>query len=249
MTDPVSLILIAVIFLIGGAVKGVIGVGLPSVTLGLLAAMMSLQPAIALTLAPALATNIWQGAFGGHGRVLFARLWPFLLAIVLAVGFGTQVLQRVDHSYLKALLGLLLAVYGATGLARPSIHLPQAWEGWSKPCVGLVNGLITGMTGTFVVPATLYLQSLGLPRDQLIQAMGMVFGLSSFALAVAMGSQNLVSGELGALSVAAILPALIGMAIGARIRRRLSEALFRKVFFVSLILLGLFIVGRALFLS
>ncbi len=249
MTDPAILIFIAGVFLLAGAVKGVIGVGLPSVSLGLLAAVMSLQPAIAITLAPALATNIWQGALGGHAKVLFRRLWPFLLAIVIAIGFGTQVLARVDNRLLSALLGFLLVIYGVTGLQRPSIRLPQGWEGWSKPVVGLVNGLITGMTGTFVVPATLYLQSLGLPRDQLIQAMGMVFGLSSLVLAIALGSQNMVSGDLALISLAAILPALIGMWLGERIRRRLSEALFRKVFFVSLILLGAYVVVRALVLS
>ena len=122
MTDPAILVFIAGVFLLAGAVKGVIGVGLPSVSLGLLAAVMSLQPAIAITLAPALATNIWQGALGGHAKVLFRRLWPFLLAIVIAIGFGTQVLARVDNRLLSALLGFLLVIYGVTGLQRPSIR-------------------------------------------------------------------------------------------------------------------------------
>ncbi len=40
----------------------------------------------------------------------------------------------------------------------------------------LVDQKLAGMTGSFVVPGVPYLQALALPRDALIQAMGILFG-------------------------------------------------------------------------
>jgi uncharacterized membrane protein YfcA len=80
----------------------------------------------------------------------------------------------------------------------------------------------------------------------LIQAMGALFTASTLALAVALRGHGLLTTELAAWSTAALLPALIGMVVGQQIRRRLAEHLFRRVFFVSLLALGAYIVVRAL---
>ena len=66
------------------------------------------------------------------------------------------------------------------------------------------------------------------------------------ALAVSLGNLRLVSMELGALSAAGVAPALLGMVLGRKVRQRLSETVFKKVFFVSLLILGVYIVGRSL---
>ena len=246
MTDPASLALIAAVFLLAGCVKGVIGLGLPTVSLALLTATLGLQPAMALLLVPSFVTNLWQAFSGGNGWIILRRMWPFLVAAVAAIWIGAQALTRVDLSLLSALLGALLVAYGALGLSRPQIAIPEAWEVWLGPLVGTVNGVLTGMTGSFVVPGVLYLQAIGLPRVVLIQAMGILFTASTAGLAAALGGQNLLTAELGALSVVAVVPALLGMLAGRRLSRRISEPAFRRVFLVSLILLGLYIMGQSL---
>ena len=113
--------------------------------------------------------------------------------------------------------------------------------------IGGINGILTGMTGSFVVPGVLYLQALALPRETLIQAMGILFTVSTVALALSLSGQRLLSMELGAVSTGAIIPALIGMVLGKKVRQRLSETTFRKVFFISMLLLGGYIVLQSLF--
>jgi uncharacterized membrane protein YfcA len=103
------------------------------------------------------------------------------------------------------------------------------------------------MTGSFVVPGVMFLQSIGLPRDLLIQAMGMLFTASTLALAVSLNGNNLLSGELRILSMAALPPAILGMVLGRQIRERLSELVFRRVFFAALLALGVYLVARATF--
>ena len=160
---------------------------------------------------------------------------------------GVHVVAKSDTGLVSALLGVLLGVYSTLNLVQPRVPSFGKSEIWLSPMIGGINGVLTGMTGSFVVPGVLYLQALALPRDAFIQAMGILFTISTVALAVSLGDHRLLSMELGALSTGAIIPALIGMVVGQKVRQRLSETAFRKVFFISLLLLGVYIVLRSIF--
>lgn len=246
MTDPVSLAAIAATFLLAGTVKGVIGLGLPTVSLGLLTAVFDLPTAMALLLVPSFATNLWQAIAGGDGAGIMRRLWPFLLMAGATVWVGALALTRLDLPVLSGLLGLLLIAYGASSLAGLRLTISARREAWAGPVFGMANGVLTGMTGSFVVPGVMFLQAIGLPRDTLVQAMGMLFTVSTLALGLALGGNGLLSAELNAASAAALLPAVVGMTVGQRIRRRLSEDGFRRLFFVAILALGAYIVAGAL---
>jgi uncharacterized membrane protein YfcA len=245
MYDAPIILAIGGTFLLAGTVKGVIGLGLPTVSLALLTVATDLTSAMALLLVPSFVTNLWQAVVGGNGGAIIRRTWLFLLMATATVWIGATALTRVDLALLSALLGVLLAVYAALNLTgfRPAITPRQ--EAWAGPLVGTANGILTGMTGSFVVPGVLFLQAIGLPRDMLIQGMGILFTASTLALGVALGGNRLLTVELGAMSTAALLPAVAGMVLGQRIRRRLSEQRFRRVFFVALLILGAYIVATA----
>lgn len=240
-----NLIIIGLTFLVAGMVKGVIGLGVPSVSLGILTATLGLEPAMALLLFPSFVTNLWQAMVGGAFLAIVRRLWSLLLTVCIATWFGVNVLAIAETALLAALLGVLLSVYSAASLLRPRIPSPGRQETWLSPVIGSVNGVFTGMTGSFVFPGVPYLQALGLPRDALIQAMGILFTVSTVALAVSLGGQKFLSMELGALSVSGVVPALIGMLLGQKVRQRLSETAFRKAFFISLLTLGIYIMIRS----
>lgn len=247
MFDLESALLIAVVFLLSGAVKGVVGLGLPTVSLGLLTAAFDLTTAMALMVAPSFATNLLQAVVGGNCWALIRRLWPFLATAGLTVWIGAATLVSVDLALLSGLLGLLLVAYAAQGLAGLGISIPARRQVWTGPAFGAVNGVLTGMTGSFVVPGVLYLQAIGLGRDALVQAMGMLFTVSTLALAVSLERHGLLDGTLGLASAAALAPAFLGMWAGFLLRRRLSEARFRRVFFLAVLALGLYITASAAF--
>jgi len=245
MLDAATILAVAGTFLLAGMVKGVIGLGLPTVSLALLTVAIGLPQAMALLLVPSFVTNVWQAVVGGGGRTVLRRIWPFLLMATVTVWLGATALTRVDLSLLSALLGVLLVVYAAVNLAGFRLTITASQEVWVGPLVGMANGILTGMTGSFVVPGVMFLQAIGLPRDMLIQAMGMLFTVSTLALAVALQGNDLLSAELGTMSAAALVPAIAGMVLGQRIRQKLSEQLFRRVFFISLLILGAYIIARA----
>lgn len=245
MFDLFTITIIAATFLLAGTVKGVIGLGLPTVSLGLLTAALDLTTAMALLLVPSFVTNLWQAVVGSDGRAILLRLWPFLLLATATVWLGATALTWVDLALLSALLGGLLVAYATLNLAGIRLTIPAQREIWAGPLFGTANGILTGMTGSFVVPGVMYLQAIGLARDQLVQAMGILFTVSTVALAVALQGNGLLTTSLGLVSGAAVIPAIIGMVVGQGIRRRLSENRFRQVFFIAILLLGVYIIAEA----
>lgn len=246
MPDSNVIVAVAGTFLLAGTVKGVIGLGLPAVSLAVLTLAFDLPSAMSLLLVPSFVTNLWQALAGGHGKAILLRLWLFLVTATTTVWIGVQALTRVDLSLLTALLGVLLVTYSMATLRGFRLTIAAHQETWIGPLVGVANGVLTGMTGSSVVPGVMFLQALELSRDMLVQAMGILFTLSTLALAVALQKANVLTVEHGILSVGAVLPALIGMILGQRVRSTLSERRFRKVFFVALLGLGAYIIVSAL---
>ena len=246
MPDAMTLTVILAVFVLAGAVKGVIGLGLPTVSLGLLTAAIDLPSAMALLIIPSFLTNVWQAVAGGRLRALLPRIWLFLLMAALAIPIGALALTRVDYSYLSAVLGALLMIYALIGLLGFRMTIKPSREGLVGTLLGVINGLLTGMTGSFVVPGVMYLQAIGLSRDDLIAAMGALFTVSTLGLCLSLGWNNLLNSELALQSSLAVVPALAGMALGQKVRQSISQQTFRTIFFSALFVLGAYIAARAL---
>ncbi|MEI6201408.1 MAG: sulfite exporter TauE/SafE family protein [Enhydrobacter sp.] len=235
-------ILIGGTFLPAGLVKGVIGMGLPTVAMGLLAVVLPPAEAAALLVIPSLVTNVWQLLAGPSFGALARRLWPMMAGVMAGTIAGTGVLAGNQAGLASVGLGIALAVYAVVGLAGFKMVVATRHERWLGPSVGLTTGLVTGATGVFVIPAAPYLQAIGLERDDLIQALGLSFTVSTIALAL--GLLRVDAWHAGSiwLSLLALAPALIGMQAGQRLRQRIAAPTFRRVFFAGLLLLGVYLV-------
>lgn len=244
--EPLMLLIISLTFMLAGMVKGVTGMGLPTVTLAILTVVWDLPTAMALLLIPSFCTNLWQAFSGGEMGAIVRRCWAFLLPATFLIPLGGVSLSFIDTSFLSSLLGVVLVSYAAISLCGLRLVIDDDKQRWAGPVCGAVNGVLTGMTGSFVVPGVLYLQGIGFNRTQLIQAMGMLFTLSTLALGISLSGNALLSEQQMMLSAWGLVPAIAGMLIGQRIRNRLSESLFRSVFFTSLLLLGGYILVSAL---
>lgn len=232
---------IMVVFFLAGVIKGVVGFGMPLFALSVLSISMPLSVAIAANVGPSLVTNFMQAVRGPYLRRLVRRLWPFLVPALALIWLGTRIQTLIDPAIPGLLLGVLAMAFAATGLSGFALRLSAEAERWLGPVVGSVNGFVTGITGVFVIPGGLYLQSLGLRRDELVQALGILFLLSTAMIGVVFTAKSLMTPTLALVSALAIGPGIVGMRIGERLRQRLSERLFRIVF-----LLGLGVIGFSL---
>ncbi len=232
-----SLLVIAT-FMLAGLIKGIIGLGLPTVAMGLLGLAMAPSQAAALLIIPATLTNLWQLAFGGHLKGLIKRLWPMLLTIFLGTGIGTLWIGMAGGHWVVRGLGAALLLYALSGLLLPTLSVNPRHEGWLGPVCGLITGIITAATGVFVIPAVPYLQALGLSRDELVQALGLSFTVSTLALAGGLLWRGALGGGELSASLLALIPAVLGMLLGQWLRQRISAVLFKRVFFIGLGALG-----------
>ena len=239
-----TLAAIAGAFLLAGFVKGVIGLGLPTVSIGLLGLLMTPAQAAAVLVVPSLVTNIWQAAVGGGLLALARRLWRLLAGICIGTTLGGVVLPHDDNGRATVWLGLALVVYAALGLVKVEFFVPRHAETWLGLLMGAATGAITVATGIFVMPGTPYIQSMEFDRDKLVQALGLSFTVSTITLAAALAYTGQVQTSLAWPSIVALAAALAGMGLGQLTRGKIKAETFRLCFFVGLMLLGLHLALR-----
>jgi uncharacterized membrane protein YfcA len=231
-------VLASAVFFAAGIVKGVLGMGLPTFAMGFLGLLMPVPQAAALLTLPSFVTNVWQAGAGGALGALLRRLWPFLAGIAAGVAAAAVLPAQGDRTA-RVLLGACLLLYGLSGWAGWRLPAPSPRAQFvAGPIVGAVTGVITAWTGVFVLPAVPWLQSLGLDRNRLSQALGLSFTVSTVALAALLASRGQWGLSASLQSAIALLPALAGMWIGQLVRQQMGEAVFRRCFFGGLVVLG-----------
>ncbi|MBL8350844.1 MAG: sulfite exporter TauE/SafE family protein [Burkholderiaceae bacterium] len=235
------------VFVLAGGVKGITGMGLPTVAMSLLGLWMTPVQAAAMLVVPSLATNVAQ-CHGPHLRRLAVRLWPGWLAIavvtIAAPGFG----GTASTESAKRWLGAILIVYGAWGLWRPALPDFSRRNPWLSAVAGAATGMVTASTAVFVLPWVPYLQSLRLSKDEMVQALGLSFTVATLALAVRVQA-SAPPGWLSASGIVSVCLALAGafagLKLGEAVRGRIAGPAFQKALFIVFIALGAANLSRA----
>lgn len=245
MPDTV-LLFVAAVFALAGFVKGVIGLGLPTIAMGLLATAMPPVEAAALLIVPSLLTNLWQMVAGPGLGGLVRRLWPMMAGVCVGTWAGVGLMTGAAARFGTGLLGIALALYALSGLWALRATVRRDREPVLGPLTGAITGLITAATGVFVIPAVPYLQAIGLEKDDLVQALGLSFTVSTVALAVNVAAAGALTASLAGPTALALALACGGMAAGQAVRARLAPPVFRRWFFAGLLALGVYLVVRSL---
>lgn len=241
MSDYLSshILVSALTFFVAGFVKGVAGMGLPTVAMAVLSAIMSPVSAASLLVIPSFVTNFWQLFTGPNFLALIKRLWVMMLGILIGTLIGSWLLTSANTVYASVGLGAALIVYAVHGLFAKPLSVHARFERQLSPVIGLTTGLINGGTGIFTLRAVPYLQGLGLSKDDLIQALGLSFTVSTIGLAAGLARGGAFHLGNITLSALAIIPALLGMWVGTTVRKRISVATFRRWFLIFIAILGL----------
>jgi uncharacterized membrane protein YfcA len=246
MTEPM-LIFIAAVLLLAGFIKGALGLGLPTVSVGLLAVAMPPGRALAIVIVPAIVTNIWQTFVGPYLRDITRRLWPLMLGTAVGICLNAASLSHPSTGYGNIALGLLLVVYALLGLFKVAFTVARKNEKWVGGIVGLATGLISAATGVQVVPSVPFMQAIGLEKDELVQALGVFFTVATLTLGFNLTSSGLISSATALPGAIALTCAFIGMYAGQLARTRMPAEAFRRFFLIAMILLGLYLAGSAMF--
>lgn len=244
----ISLIAIgSLVFVLAGFVKGLIGLGLPTVAIGLLGLAMPPAQAVSLLVIPSLVTNLWQLFAGPALMPLVRRFGTMLVGFCIGTWGGAALFGAASGGAATTLLGLALIAYAVYGLRARRFSVPARIERRMSPLVGMITGVIAAATGVFVIPAVPYLQALDLDKDELVQALGLSFTVSTLALAIALAAQGDFHLSVAGASLAALMPAAGGMLLGQLARARIRTEAFRFFFLIGLFALGCYLALRQLF--
>lgn len=231
--------------LLAGVIKGATGLGYASCALPFLVIAIGLRPAMAIVLVPAMATNFAVAITTGHFSELLRRFAPLYVAMVPGIGLGLGLLLWMGNSSVAAsILGAVIIGYAILSLWGPRFVLsPQSARALQVP-TGFANGMLTGLTGSQVMPLFPYMMALDLDPNRLVQAINLAVLLASTLLACGLFATSIMTPPLILASIAAIIPALLGVEIGRRLRGLIPPEQFRTCVLAILLVMGVLLITR-----
>jgi uncharacterized membrane protein YfcA len=242
--DFVSLGLFLIAAFLGGLTSGLSGFAMGLVVSGIWLHLITPSQNALLIVLCGLVT---QGS--GIWRVRHAIRWkavlPFIAGSAVGVAIGTLLLTTIDQNSVRLTIGVLLIMFSVYSLARPKIAAPEAGTP-AEVGVGIVNGVIGGLTGLGGIAMTVWSQLRGGNKDAqraIFQpVMFATFLMSAIAFGF-VGSYTVETMKLYALA----LPALIaGVGCGIWLYGKLDDVAFRRVVLVLLFASGLSLVVPAM---
>lgn len=245
LVEWTTLVAVAIVFLFAGFVKGIVAIGLPAISISLLSHIIGVREAVFITLAPAFLTSVAQAVAGPALMPSVRRLWPLLLVGALGVFAASRVAVHGNPRILAGTVGFLIAAYAAASLLKFRFPHPGRHETVWSVVVGVVGGLLGGMSGMFAIPGVPYIQSLRLDREAMIQSIAIWFTVGALAMMLALGVQAAFTMKIVTMSSVAIVTSLIGIWFGTKARGRMSDGFFLNLFFIAFLLMGSFIVWKA----
>lgn len=239
-----TFLIVLFIFLLGGIVKGTIGVGLPTITLVLLSFLFDIKDSISFILIPIIFSNLIQLMDGKNLLSILKQTKYFLLSSILLIIPGFFLLKILDSKIILLILAFLLISNSLLVLANKIITLKHYNSFWMQSFIGSLNGLATGLSSIYTMPMIFLIQSLKFEKDKLIQFMGLTFFLYSIVQITLFTSFDMMNEKALLFSSFACIPILLGLFIGRFLRKIVSENLFKLLFNYMLLLMGLVILVK-----
>jgi uncharacterized protein len=229
---------VAIAFLAGGIVKGVISLGLPLIALPLMTMIVDIKSAITLLMVPMILSNILQAVEGGGTLPLVRRFTPLLIALAGGTLIGTALFAALDRQVLQLTIGPLAIIFAAASYLFPNLAVPSHSERWLGPVIGFFSGIIGGMTTFFGPVIAGYVVGLRLGRDVFVKSIAIVYVLAATFLLIGGLIHGYATMSLLTLSCLGMIPVYLGMRIGMLLRHRTDPEIFRKLVLGAVCLTG-----------
>jgi uncharacterized membrane protein YfcA len=231
--------------LVGGLLKGVVGLGLPLAAMPLLMLAVPLKSAVGVLVVSMIVSNFAQSFQGGLFRPTLLRLWPLLLTLFLFVTVSTRALVMFSQEVLAAIIGSALIICALAAHFVPRLKLTPEQELWMGPIAGAVAGFIGGISGFYGGPLMLYLVWLRLPKAEFVPAISLMFFVGAVGLALGLFGFGISDPHELVLSTIGCIPVFAGLWFGNKVRMRLSELAFARVVLAVYIAAGLSFLVKA----
>ena len=245
--DYLILIQIILIFFAGGLIKGLIGVGLPTVTLTFLSFIFDIKVSISIILLPIIITNLYQMIDGKYLKKIVSDTKFFQISAFIFVFLGFYFLLIFNSNTILIILAVILIFNSILGLTKYEIQFKNFKSKYYQLFIGSMTGVVTGVTGIYTMPFIFLIQSLQYTKNQVIQLMGLTFFIFACTQFLLFSFNDLINIKILILSTVACIPILIGVYLGTILRKKISEALFKLLFNLMLVIMGVLLITKAIF--
>ena len=246
MDLPLLLLVTTATFLIAGTIKGIAGIGMPTIALGLMTLVLAPRTAVAIILFPLIVSNAWQFWRAGDMWGAIKRYRWFIAVMMVTIFISATLSAAASDRVIYAVLGVVILLFVAVNVMSPPPPLPRRFDTIGQIVLGGLTGLFGGLAAIYAPGVAIYLSARKVDKDEMVRATGLLVLAGSLPLLAGYVSQNLVSGRLALVSLLMVFPTLLGFQIGERVRAHLSEQRFRSVFFVVFFVLGLNLIRKAI---
>lgn len=234
-------------FLLAGTIKGTVGIGLPTTSIGIMSQFADPRLSITVAVLPIVAGNAWQLFRSGDALGTLKRYGLFA-AFILIVLFITAILAaEVPTGAIVIMLGLVIVAFSLINLVFQPPALPARFDRIGQVAGGISAGILGGLTAIWAPPVAIYLLARRVDRDEFVRATGALFFIGSLPLFAGYVLNGQLSGSTAQLSAALIVPTLAGFTLGELVRKRLDASRFRTAVLVMFLLMGLNLLRRAVF--
>ena len=242
----IELATVMLIFVCAGAVKGLLGFGLPMVSMAALPLVIPVEAALAINAVVLPVTNLSQ--LLGERKVsnTVQRFWPVLAGLIVGVPIGAALLKSVNESTLLFMLGIFVIVFSLITAFSPKFRIPSSMKIRAGTFTGIIAGAIGALSTVNGPVFVMYLVGIDVQRSMFRSGLALMFLISGLLIAGAFWTLGILDQDRFLLACLCLLPAFIGMWLGNRIGNRVSSQGFRRLVLIALVVLGGNLILRAL---
>ena len=225
-------------YFLGGITQGILGVGLITVVISLLSFVIDVKETIALVIIPTIITSFFQMINGNNLKDIIKDTRYFLVFSTLIIVPGVFLLKVLESDLILIFIAILLFMNSSLSLSNRVVAIPNHQNSIIQVSAGSLNGFIIGLTSIYTMPFVFLLQSLKYNKEKTVQFMGLAFLLYSSMQFISFSYSKLISINTIFPSLIVTLPVIIGFLLGKKIRSFISEKLFKKLFYLMLLLMS-----------
>ncbi len=225
-------------YFLGGITQGILGVGLITVVISLLSFVIDVKETIALVIIPTIITSFFQMINGNNLKDIIRDTRYFLVFSTLIIVPGVFLLKVLESDLILIFIAILLFINSSLSLSNRVVAIPNHQNSIIQVSAGSLNGFIIGLTSIYTMPFVFLLQSLKYNKEKTVQFMGLAFLLYSSMQFISLSYSKLISINTIVPSLIVTLPVIIGFLLGKKIRSFISEKLFKKLFYLMLLLMS-----------
>ena len=242
--EEIIFILFALCF--SAFVKGSLGLGFSTTCLAILANAIDLKVAISIVLIPSLLSNLIVMYSVGNFRISIQTFWPMFLTTLIGISIGLTILVQTNNDLSKALLGAILIIYGVWSFWNHSFRIKDNLIPILNYPMGILTGIVNGATGSQIFPIMPYLLSLNISKEIFLQTINLSFTLGSIIMMFTLWQVDALDINSAVNYSLGVFPVALGVWLGGKVRKRLSENRFRQMVMVMIISLGVSLLYKVL---